>query len=30
MEALRTYALDQFQSSDAEAKFLYYARASLT
>jgi hypothetical protein len=30
MEALRTYALDKFQSSDTQAKFLYYARAFLS
>ena len=29
MEALRTYALDKFHSSDTQAKFLYYARAFL-
>jgi hypothetical protein len=30
MEALRTYALDKFHSSDTQAKFLYYAKAFLT
>ena len=28
IEALRTYALDKFHSSDTQAKFLYYAKAS--
>jgi hypothetical protein len=30
MEALRTYVLDKFHSSDTQAKSLYYAKAFLT
>ena len=30
MEALRTYALDRFSSSDTQAKFLSYTRAFLS